>query len=495
MKYVSTRGHMPPAQFCDILLDGLAPDGGLVVPEAVPTVGSDERERWRGLAYPELAARVIALYATDIPGPDLEALTRAAYSPRVFRSPVVVPLTQLDERTTLVGLSEGPTLAFKDLAMQFLGQVIPYVLERAGRTLNILAATSGDTGSSAEYAFRGKPGIHVFMLSPRGRMSPVQRAQMYALDDPNIHNLAVDGVFDDCQDLVKAITADTAFKEAHALGAVNSINFGRICAQIAYYFWAWLRATDDLPPAARRSQPVSFAVPSGNFGNVYAGHLARRMGLPVRRLIVATNENDVLDEFFRTGVYAPRPRERTLVTTSPSMDISKASNLERLIWEVLGAHEFAARWQRLAEEGRLDLGDHRSRLEDEFGFVSGSSTHGDRIRTIRTLYERTGVVIDPHTADGLAVGWRQAEAGVTTLVMETAKPEKFGDTVSEALGADAPPVPPHIRELLARPQRVREIPDDVATVRAYLAEHALPAARADSPDGAPAPRGQDSGPA
>lgn len=469
MTFISTRGQMPARQFSDILIDGLASDGGLVVPETLPTVTADTLEAWRPLTYPELAAEVIGLFATDLQR-DLPRLTAAAYAPNVFPAPGVVPLTKLNDSLTLVGLSEGPTLAFKDLAMQFLGQAIPHVLARTGRRLNILGATSGDTGSAAEHAFRGKPGISVFMLSPQGRMSAVQRAQMYTLTDPNIHNIAIDGVFDDCQNLVKALNNDAEFKAAHDIGAVNSINFGRIAAQTVYYFWAWLRTTDSLTPAERADLQLSFAVPSGNFGNIYAGHQARRMGLPIHRLVLATNENNVLDEFFRTGVYTPRSRAETLSTSSPSMDISKASNLERFIFDLLGADEFARRWPELEATGTLDLSDQQPRFESEFGIVSGTSTHADRLATIRHTAEASGVIIDPHTADGVTVATRINEPGLT-LVLETAKPAKFEATVVEALGENAPELPAEVRRLLELPQHTVDLPDDADQLRTYIDEH------------------------
>lgn len=468
VKYVSTRGTMPPKSFSEILIDGLASDGGLVVPETLPSFGPDDLEALRQLSYPELAAHLIGLFATDIPSEDLLILTQEAYSAQRFPVDGVVPVKRLDDDIALVGLSEGPTLAFKDLAMQFLGQVIPYVLKKTGRVLNIVGATSGDTGSAAEHAFRGVDNVNVFMLSPLGRMSDVQRAQMYTITDPNIHNIAIDGVFDDCQNIVKAINEDADFKRDFSIGAINSINFGRICAQTVYYFWAWLRFTDNL---SDRSTEVSFAVPSGNFGNIYSGHLARRMGLPIHRLVLATNENDVLDELVRSGTYAPRSREETLATSSPSMDISKASNLERLVWEMLGPDDFVRRWSRLDADGRVDLTDHVSRFEEEIGLVSGSSSHAQRIATIRDTFAATGVVIDPHTADGVGVARRRLDPGITTLVLETAKPEKFGETVAEALGDDAPETPAHIRELLALEQRVVELANDADLVKEYIRGH------------------------
>lgn len=472
MRYVSTRGNMPPKSFSEILIDGLASDGGLVVPESLPVFDREQLEALRGLSYAELATRIIGLFATDIPEEDLRKITGEAYSQERFPTEGVVPVKRIDGDLGLVGLSEGPTLAFKDLAMQFLGQVIPYVLKKTGRVLNIVGATSGDTGSAAEHAFRGVDNVNVFMLSPLGRMSDVQRAQMYTVTDANIHNIAIDGVFDDCQNIVKAINEDADFKREYSIGAINSINFGRICAQTVYYFWAWLRFTDDLVASERASTRVSFSVPSGNFGNIFSGHLARRMGVPIEQLVLATNENNVLDELVQTGVYAPRSREETLATSSPSMDISKASNLERLVWEMLGPDEFVRRWQNLGSDGKLDLTDQHGRFASDFGIVSGSSTHKQRVATIRDTFENSGVVVDPHTADGIGVARRHLTSGVTTLVLETAKPSKFAETVREALGDATPETPESIRELLDMPQHVVELGNDADLVKEYIREHA-----------------------
>jgi len=474
VKYVSTRGGMQPSPFAEVLVEGLAPDGGLVVPETVPHVSAATLESWRGLDYAGLAIEVIGRYADGVPHADLERLCRAAYDPAVFDDDAIVPVRRLDDDLALVGLSEGPTLAFKDMAMQFLGQALEYALAHDGATLNILGATSGDTGSAAEYALRGKRGISVFMLSPQGRMSRFQRAQMYSLTDPNIHNIAVAGDFDDCQHLVKQIAGDADFKRRYRIGAVNSINFARVCAQIVYYFWAWLRATDEVPAAERSGRLIDVTVPSGNFGNIFSGYLARRMGVPIRRLVLATNENNVLDEFFRTGVYRPRAGEEALATSSPSMDISRASNFERFVFEVLDRdpERLRAAWAGLERDGVLDLSAERERFADEFGFASGSSTHADRVAAIRETHERYGVVVDPHTADGLAVARRHLEGGIPMLVLETAKPAKFPEIVEEAIGR-APSVPEHLRELLEAPQFVTEASNDQAEIRAIIERDAL----------------------
>ena len=466
MQYISTRGGMQPLPYCETLLEGLAPDGGLAVPETMPTVDGETLERWRALTYPQLATEVLGLFATDIPRADLARMTAAAYDPFPEE---VVPLRSIGDDLTLVGLSEGPTLAFKDMAMQFLGEVVEYALERRGSVLNILGATSGDTGSAAEHALRGKDRISVFMLSPKGRMSAFQRAQMFSLADDNIHNIVVDGVFDDCQNLVKVLSGDLDFKRTQHLGAVNSINLARITAQTVYYFWAWLRATD-----AGGWTEVSFTVPSGNFGNILSGFFAKQMGLPIRRLVLAANENNVLDEFFRTGVYRPRSAAQTLATSSPSMDISKASNLERFIFELVGrdASRVVSAWSELETQGYFDFTAELERFVDEFGIVSGTSTHDDRLATLKAVYEATGDIIDPHTADGVKVAREYVEPGVPMLVLETAKPQKFADTIREAIGIELE-YSAELRSMLDAPQHKTEMADDEHELRAFIEAHAL----------------------
>lgn len=466
MKYISTRGGMTPQSFSDILLEGLAPDGGLAIPEAYPQISAETLEKWRQLPYDQLAFEVLSLFIDDIAADDLRQLTEKAYDPALYVGDAMVPVKPLDKGMALLGLSQGPTLAFKDMAMQFLGQVFEYVLEQRNSHINILGATSGDTGSAAEYALRGKKRVNVFMLSPYGRMSAFQRAQMYSLQDPNIHNLSVKGVFDDCQDIVKQLGGDLAFKQNMHLGAVNSINWARIAAQTVYYIWGWLRATTE------PGQQVSFAVPSGNFGNILAGHIARQMGLPIKRLVLATNENNVLEEFFRTGIYRPRGAEQTYATSSPSMDISRASNFERFIFDLVGrdSERLNALWQQLATQGYFDLSDMLPVFEAQYGFVGGQSSHQDRLETIATIYKQTGVLIDPHTADGVKVAQQYLEDGVPMLVLETALPAKFSETIEEAIGEPAP-VPEHLQHLNDLPQRVVVMDADVNQVRAYMEQH------------------------
>ena len=452
MFYVSTRGAAPPRRFSEILLEGLAPDGGLYVPERFPRA---DLVAWRSLGYAALAAEVLSLFMDDIPKAELLRLAERTYTPAAFGSAEIVPLRTLEPGVHLLGLSNGPTLAFKDIAMQLLGNLFERELAPRGETLNILGATSGDTGSAAEQAMRGKRGIQVFMLSPQGRMSAFQRAQMYSIAEPNIHNLAVKGVFDDCQDLVKAVNADAGFKARYRIGAVNSINWARVAAQVVYYFWGYFRATDS------DADQVSFAVPSGNFGNAYAGFVARSMGLPVRHLIVATNENDVLDEFFRTGRY--RARNQVYATSSPSMDISKASNFERYVFDVL--EQDPQQTRRLLAKGEFEL------LAPQSGLVSGKSTHADRIATIRDVHSRYGVTIDPHTADGVKVGLEHRDPGVPLICLETALPAKFADTIREALGRE-PARPAGFADLESLPQRCEVIERDAEELKRYIAAHA-----------------------
>jgi len=463
VRYVSTRGGGQPRRFSDILLEGLAPDGGLYVPERFPQA---ELAAWRGLSYAELAFAVLSLFIDDIP--ELRKLIQKTYTREAFGSDEITPLKTLEPGLHILGLANGPTLAFKDLALQLLGNLFEYELGRRGERLNVLGATSGDTGSAAEHAMRGKNNIRVFMLSPEGRMTPFQAAQMYALQDANIFNLAVKGVFDDCQDIVKAVAGDAAFKQRHRIGTVNSINWARVAAQVVYYFKGYFAATRS------DAEQVSFAVPSGNFGNIYAGHVAREMGLPVRRLILATNENNVLDEFFRSGRYRVRRAREVKATSSPSMDISKASNFERYVFDLVGRDPVRVRelWRRLAAEGAFDLaGSAYFRNVSETGFVSGMSVHADRIATIRGFWEKYGVMVDPHTADGIKVGLEQREPGVPLVCLETAQPAKFADAIREALGRE-PARPPGFEDLERLPLRVEVLPADAAAVKRYIAAHA-----------------------
>lgn len=468
MKYISTRGEPGERCFCEILLEGLAPDGGLYLPAHYPRVDAATLARWRGLAYHELAFEILSLYIDDIPAADLRALVAKTYTAQVFGTAQIVPLRALEPGLYLEALSNGPTLAFKDMAMQLLGNLFEYELARRDQVLNILGATSGDTGSAAEYAMRGKHGVNVFMLSPQGRMSPFQQAQMFSLQDANIHNIAIDGVFDDCQDIVKAVSNDLDFKRRHHIGTVNSINWARLLAQVVYYFAGYFQATQ-----ADDAQ-VTFAVPSGNFGNICAGHVARMMGLPIRQLVLATNENNVLDEFFSTGTYRVRSSAETHETSSPSMDISKASNFERFVFDLLGRD---AQRTRALFKTELERSGAFTLTPDEFariagyGFVSGSSTHADRLATIRDTHARFATIIDTHTADGLKVAREHLTPGEPTIVLETALPAKFAETIVEAIGRE-PDRPAAMQGIEALPKRFERMPADAAQVKAFIAAHA-----------------------
>ena len=468
MHYVSTRGHPERKKFCEILVEGLAPDGGLYVPESYPRVDNATLSRWRGLSYPKLAFEILSLYADDIPPADLKAICEKTYTPEVFANDKIAPVRKLEMGLCIQGLSNGPTLAFKDMAMQLLGNLLEYELARRHEELNILGATSGDTGSAAEYAMRGKKGIRVFMMSPHGRMSAFQQAQMFSLQDENIHNIAIEGVFDDCQDIVKAVSGDLEFKRRHKIGAVNSINWARLVAQVVYYFSAYFQVTEENP------SDVGFTVPSGNFGNICAGHVARMMGLPISRLVIATNENDVLDEFFRTGVYRVRGQADTYETSSPSMDISKASNLERFVFDLLGrdANRTKSMFDdQLREKGWFDLsGDPAyARMASHFGFRSGKSTHADRLQTLLDTWQRFEMLIDPHTADGLKVAREHGAPEMSMIVLETALTVKFAETIREALGRD-PDRPQRFASIEDLPKRFKILPADAKTVKTYIAQ-------------------------
>jgi len=487
MQYVSTRATSAPSarhlqSFSDILLGGLALDGGLYLPVEYPRVTGAELDAWRQLPYAELAYEILRKFATDIPDADLKALTANTYTAQVYRNARagesaadITPLRVLErdgEKTLILqALSNGPTLAFKDMAMQLLGNLFEYALAKNGDELNIFGATSGDTGSSAEYAMRGKRGIRVFMLSPHRKMSAFQTAQMFSLQDPNIFNIAVEGVFDDCQDMVKAVSNDLPFKARHKIGTVNSINWARVVAQVVYYFRGYLGAT------ASNEQKVSFTVPSGNFGNICAGHIARMMGLPIDKLVVATNENDVLDEFFRTGVYRVRRSSETFHTSSPSMDISKASNFERFVYELVGRDgaRLSALFRKVDTHGGFDLsgaagsdGDE-FRLVGQYGFQSGKSTHADRLATIRDVFDDYGIAIDTHTADGIKVAREHMAPGVPMIVLETALAAKFNETILEALGADAER-PAGFEDIEALPQKFVTMRPDVDQIKAFIAD-------------------------
>lgn len=456
MKYISTRGQTDPMPFMDAGLTGLAPDGGLLVPESFPDLSGD-LDRLAGMSYPELAFEVFSLYCTDIPPNDLRELVERAYS--TFRHPETAPTVKVGDKYILE-LFHGPTLAFKDMAMQFLAQFFEYALEQRDQVLNILGSTSGDTGSAAIHGVRGKSRIRIFMMHPKGRTSPVQALQMTSVLDDNVYNLEVDGTFDDCQRIMKTLFADVPFKQQFHLGAVNSVNWVRVMAQIVYYLYSGLRIRKETG-----AEQVQFSVPTGNFGNILAGYYASRMGLPVSRLILATNENDILSRFFHSGVYASGQVAKTI---SPSMDIQVASNFERFLLALLDGDTEAVRKAmfRFSESGRMDLSEHRNHPVMKL-FVSDRADTAATTATIQQTRKQFGYVLDPHTAVGVEVGDRYRNLD-PLICLATAHPAKFVDAIVDAIGEE--PHHPVINALQGAETRCEAMPNDLEAVRAYLIE-------------------------
>ena len=454
MRYISTRGGVRAVGFADAVMMGLGTDGGLLVPEQVPTLGADQLRAWASLPFQGLALEVLNPFVGDaIPRDDLAGLIERSYAG--FSHPEVTPLHDAGGRTYLE-LFHGPTAAFKDVALQLLGNLFEYLLERGGDQLNILGATSGDTGSAAIYGVRGKPRINIFILHPKGRVSPVQERQMTTVLDANVHNIAVRGTFDDCQHLVKTLFRDLDFKQRHHLGAVNSINWARILAQTVYYFYAWGRIS-----GGDTSRKVSFAVPTGNFGDVFAGYLARRMGLPIDRLIIATNRNDILSRFVATGVYA---KDRVFHTLSPAMDIQVASNFERYLYYLLDedAGAVCALLADLDRTGQLGVDAERlARVQADFGAAAVSDA--ETLAQIRETFAASGYILCPHTA----VGAYASRNAPNAVVLATAHPAKFNEAVREAIGREAPP-PPSLQGLMDKPMRCTELEASGTALRAHL---------------------------
>ncbi|MSP83931.1 MAG: threonine synthase [Alphaproteobacteria bacterium] len=459
MRYVSTRGGAPELDFGDVLLAGLASDGGLYLPRAWPRLTPEMLAGFQGRAYAEVAAAVMQPFvAGSIPAGEFAALVAAAYAG--FDQAAVAPLRQLDASLWLLELFHGPTLAFKDFALQVLGRLLDRELGRRGLAVTVVGATSGDTGSAAIAACRDRPNMQVFILHPKGRVSEVQRRQMTTVTSKNVHNLAIEGSFDDCQALVKGMFADANFRERQRLAAVNSINWARVMAQIVYYVTAAVAL-------GAPHRPVGFAVPTGNFGNVFAGYAARRMGLPIDRLIVATNANDILVRFLATGRYQP---EGVVPTLSPSMDIQVASNFERLLFECHGrdAAAVARLMGELAAKGEFQVS--ANALAEARGLFGGHRVDDrDVLETIARVARTSGVTVDPHTACGIAAA--RAAAGAPTVVLGTAHPAKFPEAVRRALGRDIP-LPPAMADLMGLPERVHGLPNDLATVQAFIRERA-----------------------
>jgi len=462
MRYQSTRGRVRNLTFKEAVMMGLANDGGLLLPESIPALTRGDIEMLASLAYPELAFQIINLFAGDIPSADLKDLVDRSY--QSFTHPEVTPVVHKDG-IYILELFHGPTLAFKDVALQFLGNLFEYLLKERGEKMNILGATSGDTGSAAIYGVRGKKNINIFILHPHRRVSPIQELQMTTVTDANVFNLAIRGTFDDGQRIVKEIFGDLEFKTRYSLGAVNSINWARVLAQIVYYFYAWGRVHRETG-----CEDLYFSVPTGNFGDIFAGYIARRMGLPIRRLILATNENNILTRFVRDGDYSIGEVVETL---SPSMDIQIASNFERYLFYLFGSD--AARVQQamasFQRTGRLSFTDEeRAQIAEDFTAMTVDTEQ--TLATVRDFHAASGYVLDPHTAVGVRAGRELAGGEAPVVCLATAHPAKFGDAVRRAIGAD-PQAPPSLAGIESRERRCEEIDADTEAIKAFVVKHAL----------------------
>ena len=459
MLYISTRGGISPIPFKDAVMMGLALDGGLLLPQSYPAVSKEQLESWRKLTYPELAYEVISRYVDDIPAAALKSLIHRSYA--TFSHPEITPLIRRDG-VYILELFHGVTLAFKDVALQFLGNLFEYILEERQETLNIIGATSGDTGSAAIHGVRGKKGISIFIMHPLGKTSAVQALQMTSVTDANVHNIAVRGTFDDCQDMVKELFGDLEFKEKYSLGAVNSINWARVLAQVVYYFYAWLRVTDET------DVPVSFSVPTGNFGDIFAGYVARRMGLPIETLLLATNENNILTRFINSSDYS---LGEVVSTVSPSMDIQVASNFERYLFHLFAENPGRVKdaFTELKEHGRISCSPAEM-AQVRTDFCSASIDQESTLQEMRDFYTDTGYLLDPHTAVGVKAALDQLSPDSARICLATAHPAKFSETVEQALGFQAP-VPASVQELYGKPTRCEIMDADIHKVREFIASH------------------------
>ncbi|HEY5975245.1 MAG TPA: threonine synthase [Geobacteraceae bacterium] len=460
MNYISTRGKIVPVGFKDAVMMGLATDGGLLLPESYPIIDRATLESWRSLSYPELAFQVISRFATDIPAADLKRLIDRSYAS--FNHPEVTPLVKHGD-IYILELFHGPTLAFKDVALQLLGNLFEYLLAERGEKMNIVGATSGDTGSAAIYGVRGKDNINIFILHPHGKTSPVQALQMTTVTDPNVFNIAVEGTFDDCQSIVKALFNDIPFKERYSLGAVNSINWARVLAQVVYYFYAWLRVTDAGP------RDVLFSVPTGNFGDIFAGYVAKRLGLPIRKLILATNENNILARMVASGDYSIG---QVVSTVSPSMDIQVASNFERYLYYLYDENptRVCAALANFAETGSLHFTPAEvARVQEEF--LSCSVNQAETLAAIADFHSTTGYLLDPHTAVGVRAAQTNAITDTVCVCLATAHPAKFGEAVARATGQE-PPLPPALAGLDKLPSRCELMAADQQAIRDFVIAHA-----------------------
>ncbi len=455
MRYISTRGGIEPVRFKDAVMMGLADDGGLLLPESIPCLSAEDLASLSGMRYQDIAWTVMSRFVDDIPDGDLRLLIERSYA--TFNDPAVTPVIQKDG-VYILELFHGVTLAFKDVALQMLGNLFEYILKERQQKLTIIGATSGDTGSAAIHGVRGKEGIRIIILHPHGKTSQVQALQMTSVLDDNVHNIAIDGTFDDCQDIVKQLMGDLAFKQRYNLGAVNSINWARVLAQVVYYFYAWSRV-------ASNGEAVTFSVPTGNFGDIFAGYVAKRMGLPVQQLILATNENNILTRFILEGDYSVGQVVQTL---SPSMDIQVASNFERYLFYLFdeSPDKVRAAFDELKCDGRITFSAQQlARVQNEFG--SRSVGRDATLAMIKGFQEDTGYLLDPHTAVGVRAALDLVPQGTKAVCLATAHPAKFGDAVQEATG-QAVPLPDEIKALFGMPTKCDRLPADLSAVRDFL---------------------------
>jgi threonine synthase len=461
MKYISTRGNIEPIPFKDAVMMGLATDGGLLLPQSIPLLSPEILDSWQTLPYRELAFRIISLFADDIPEDDLRRLINRSYDS--FANREITPVVR-ENGVYILELFHGPTLAFKDVALQLLGNLFEYLLKERGERMNIVGATSGDTGSAAIYGVRGKEKINIFIIHPHLKTSPIQARQMTTVLDANVHNIAVKGTFDDCQNIVKALFSDLSFKEKLALGAVNSINWARVLAQVVYYFYAWFRVTE------AGGADIVFSVPTGNFGDIFAGYMAKKMGLPIKKLLLATNENNILTRFINGGDYS---LGNVVQTVSPSMDIQVASNFERYLYYLFNEDPAQVRgaFTAFATNGRMTFTDaEMARVKDEF--ISTSVTEQQTLATIADFREKTGYLLDPHTAVGVCAALQCTGKEETPVCLATAHPAKFGEAVEKATGI-APPYPEALAGIEKLPTRCAVLDADQAAIREFIEEKAL----------------------
>lgn len=462
MKYCSTRGKVQGLSFSEAVMMGLADDGGLLLPEEIPVLSKDELQQLSHLPYPELAFQIISRFATDIPAADLRDLIDRSYAN--FEHPQITPLVKQDD-LYILELFHGPTFAFKDVALQFLGNLFEYLLRNSGQRMNIIGATSGDTGSAAIYGVRGKENINIFILHPKGRVSQIQELQMTTVTDKNVFNLAIEGTFDDAQSIVKEIFGDLEFKEQHALGAVNSINWARVLAQVVYYFYACFQVSKETG-----AEQIDVSVPTGNFGDIFAGYIAKQMGAPINRLILATNSNNILSRCVNSGDYSMADVHHSL---SPSMDIQIASNFERYLYYLLdcNAEKVVQAMDGFNQNGNLDFSEEQKQ-KLKLDFASASIDDDETLATISYFYKKAGYILDPHTAVGIAVGKKIRNPDYPLVCLATAHPAKFGDAVKKATGID-PDLPAAFIGLSSRERKVVTLSADKEQIKNFISANCI----------------------